>query len=196
MEAALDDWFEQHKRGRGCRIFLFPRDKKISILVRHGLPMRREASHQEDGNSSTEFYRPEQHDVLIYDAASDEMAVHAATKGEVKLYLAAFGRLLFEDEEYFPPADKFSLDPLIDDGPKSVLCEDVDGLDQICLVEYRRYWGGAYKEMEIRKATDIFAALADRKQELSASGRLVGAVFKIKFTDSPEGAVGHDQAAW
>ena len=68
---------------------------------------------------------------------------------------------MFGNEEYFPPADKFSLDPLIDDGAKSLLCEDVDGL-----VEYRRYWGGAYKEIEIRKATDIFAALTARHRSL------------------------------
>ena len=88
---------------------------------------------------------------------------------------------MFGNEEYFPPADKFSLDPLIDDGAKSLLCEDVDGL-----VEYRRYWGGAYKEIEIRKATDIFAALTARQQELGSKGRLVGATFKVKFTDSPK----------
>lgn len=186
IEAALDDWFEQHRRGRGCRVFLFPRDKKVWILIRHGLPMRREASHQDDGNSSSEFYRPQQHDVLIYDAASDEMAVHANTKGEVKLYLASFGRLVFGDGEYFPPADKFSLDPLVEDGADSLLCEDVEGLDEVRLVEYRRWWGGAYKEMEIRKASDIFAALSARKQELGSKGRLIGAVFKIKFTDSPK----------
>lgn len=186
IEAALDDWFEEHKRGRGCHIFLFPHGKKVWILIRHGLPMRREASHQDDGKSSTEFYRPQQHDVLIYDTSSDELGVHANTKGETKFYLSCFGRLVFGNEEYFPPADKFSLDPLIDDGAKSLLCEDVDGLEEIRLVEYRRYWGGAYKEIEIRKASDIFAALAARQQELGSKGRLVGATFKVKFTDSPK----------
>ena len=109
--------------------------------------------------------------------------MHANTKGETKLYLACFGRIVFGDEEYFPPADKFSLDPLIDDGAKSLLCEDVEGLEEIRLVEYRRYWGGAFKEIEIRKATDIFAALSAREQELGSKGRLVGAAFKVKFTD-------------
>ena len=32
IEAALDDWFEEHKRGRGCHIFLFPHGKKVWIL--------------------------------------------------------------------------------------------------------------------------------------------------------------------
>lgn len=148
--------------------------------------MRREASHREDGKSSTEFYRPQQHDVLIYDTSIDELGVHAKTKGETKLYLSCFGRLVFGDEEYFPPADKFSLDPLIEDGANSLLCEDVEGLEAIRLVEYRRYWGGANKEIEIRKASDIFAALAARGQQLGSKGRLVSAAFKVKFNDSPK----------
>lgn len=184
IQAELDDWFEEHKRARGCHIFLFPHGKKVWILIRHGLSMRREPSQQEDGKSSIEFYRPQQHDVLIYDTSSDELGVHANTKGEVKLYLACFGRLVFGDAEYFPPADKFSLDPLIDDGATSLLCEDVEGLEEIRLVEYRRYWGGAFKEIEVRKATDIFAALSARQQELGSKGRLVGATFKVKFTES------------
>jgi hypothetical protein len=184
IEAALDDWFDEHRRGRDCQLFLFPQKKKVWILVRHGLPMRREASHGEDGASATEFYRPQQHDVLIYDTATDEIAVHANTKGETKLYLATLGRLVFGDENYFPAIDKFSLQPLIDNGPDSVLCQDIDGLEQVRLVEYRRYWGGAQKEVEIRKASDIFEALRGREQRLGAGGRLVGAVFKVRFSDS------------
>ena len=186
IETALDDWFEEHRRGRGSRIFLFPQGEKVWILIRHGLPMRREASQDEDGASSTEFYRPQQHDVLIFDTSSDELGVHANTKGETKLYLACLGRLVFSDEHYFPPTEKFSLDPLIKDGAKSLLCEDVDGLEGIRLVEYRRYWGGGYQEIEIRKASDVFATLAARQQELGSKGRLVSAVFKVKFAEAPK----------
>ena len=80
--------------------------------------------------------------------------------------------------------------------PKSLLCEDVDGLEEIRLVEYRRYWGGAFKEIEVRKASDIFAALAAREQELGSKGRLVGAVFKVKFTELAKGALCDYQASW
>jgi hypothetical protein len=186
IESALDDWFEEHRRGRGCRVFLFRQSNKTWILIRHGLPMRREASHREDGKSSTEFYRPQQHDVLIYDATADEIGVHASTKGEIKLYLACFGRLVFDDEDYFPPHDKFNLAPLLEDGAQSLLCQDVEGLERIRLIEYRRVWGGAYQEMEIRKASDIFACLGARAQALGSQGRLVGASFKLKFADSPK----------
>jgi hypothetical protein len=186
LEETLDDWFEEHRRGRGSRVFTFPHRKKIWILVRHGRSMRREAAHRDDGQSASAFYRPQQDDVLIYDTSSDEIGVHATSKGETRLYLSVFGRLLFASEDYFPPFDKFTLDPLVENGAGSLLCEDVDGLEEIRLVEYRRFWGGAHSEMEIRKASDIFAALAARGQELSSKGRLVGADFKVKFKDAPK----------
>jgi hypothetical protein len=87
IEATLDDWFESRQRGRGCRIFFFRHDHLVWILVRHGLHMRREASHLEDGQPSFQVYRPQRHDVLIYDTTTDEIGVHADTKGEIKLYL-------------------------------------------------------------------------------------------------------------
>ena len=160
------------------------RMKRAWILIRHGLSMRREAAHQDDGQSSVQYYRPQQHDVLIYDGRSDELAVHANTQGEVKQYLTCIGRHVFGNEAYFPPAEKFTLQPLITDGSKSLLCDDIDGLDEARLVEFRSYWGGAFKETEIRKASDVFGALAARGRTLGSLGRLSAAVFKVKFTDA------------
>lgn len=182
IETLLDDWFEKHRRGRNCRVFVFPEERKTWILIRHGRPLRREAAHRDNGQPGTEVYRPQQHDVLIYDSSCDELGVHTETKGETRLYLSCFGNLVFADEEYFPPADKFSLDPLTDAGASSLLCEDVEGIEKIRLVEYRRYWGGTYGEIEIRRAGDIFAALETRGQKLDTRGRLVAASFKVKFT--------------
>ncbi|AMN44054.1 hypothetical protein [Rhodoplanes sp. Z2-YC6860] len=184
IERSLDDWFDQHNRGRGCRAFFFPRKERLWILIRHGLPTRREAKHLDNGSSDIEVYRPQQHDVLIYDQGTDELGVHAGTQGERKLYLLTLGRLLFGDEDYFPPADKFTLQPLVDHGAQSLLCEDIPGIERIRLVEYRRSWGGAYQDIEIRKGSDIFGSLAARSRTLVNSGRLSSATFKVKFADS------------
>ena len=152
------------------------------IVVRHGLPFRREGSRR-DGKSAIEFYRPEIHDVLIYDPEFDEIGVHvhSRTIGEQKLYLAAVGRHLFGDEEYFPSDDRFTLDPLVERGAAALACEDVRGLEAIKLVEYQRFWGGQFKESEVRKASDIFAALGDRRRNHLAGGELKRAVFSVKL---------------
>ena len=92
LEEDLDDWFDEHNRGRDSRVFIFDQSSKILIVVRHGLPFRREGSLR-DGRPSIEFFRPEIHDVLVYDPDFDEIGVHvhSRTVGEQKLYLAARG---------------------------------------------------------------------------------------------------------
>ena len=178
----MDDWFDEHKRGRDSRVFIFDQTGKILIVVRHGLPFRREGSRR-DGRSSIEFYRPEIHDVLIYDPEFDEIGVHvhSRTIGEQKLYLSAMGRHLFGDEKYFPSDNRFTLDPLIDRGAAALACEDVAVWRSIKLVEYQCFFGGQFKESEVRKASDIFSALGDRRRNHLARGQLKRAVFSVKL---------------
>ena len=184
IEAGLDDWFESHRRGRGCRLFIIRHAPMTWVLVRHGQPMRREASQKDDGGVGTEFYRPQRHDVLIYDERSGDVGVHAGTKGERNLYLRTLGRHLFSGEEHFLPAGRFTLDPLFEDGSQALNVEDVDGIKGVRLVECRRYFGGPHREIETRKAEDIFAALASRNIQSLAGARLNSASFKVAFDDS------------
>lgn len=41
LEAGLDAWFRDHKRGTGARVFVYPREHEIWFMVRHGDPFRR-----------------------------------------------------------------------------------------------------------------------------------------------------------
>jgi hypothetical protein len=181
LENDLDDWFDEHKRGRGSRVFVFDYGRKVWILVRHGMPFRREGSIRE-GESSVEYYRPEKHDVLIYDTETDDIGVHADTKGERELYLSRIGLHVFGNAAYFPPAEKFTLDPLLVDGADSLLCGDVPGIDDVKLAEFQRAWGGGFKELETRKASDIFGALRERGRGFGAGGRLTKGVFAVSIT--------------
>jgi len=181
IQSRLDEWYMAHHRGDNSRVFAFPRGTRVWLLVRHGMRMRREGCHGKDGQGTTEYFRPQQHDVMIYDTELDEMAVHANTKGERDILLRTFGAILFGRDDYFPAVPKFRLDPLIEHGPASMACEDVDGISDVRLVEYQKFWGGPYKQIEVRKATDIFAALGDQWQSRLTGGRLTAAVFKIAF---------------
>jgi len=181
IEAELDDWFEAHRRGRGCRLFIIRHAPMTWVLIRHGQTMRREASQRDDGEAGTEFFRPQRHDVLIYDERSGDIGVHATTKGERALYLRTLGKFLFTGEEHFPPAGRFTLDPLMAHGSAALNVRDIEGITAVRLTEYRRYWGGAQRETETRKAEDVFAALAQRSPATLAGGRLVSATFKVTF---------------
>ena len=81
LETDLDDWFELKKRGRGSRVFVYRKGDSIWFLVRHGDPFRREGS-LEGSRASSVFYRPEKHDVLVYQPAIGEIRMHACNKGE------------------------------------------------------------------------------------------------------------------
>ena len=131
--------------------------------------------------------------MLIYDPEFDEIGVHvhSRTVGEQKLYLAAIGRHLFKDERYFPPDERFTLDPLVERGAAALACADVQSLEAIKLIEYQRYWGGQFKESEVRRASDIFAALGERRFSYLARGELKRAVFSVMLRGETKSAEGY-----
>jgi len=184
MQDRMDNWFEVKRRGRNSRIFAFPRGEKIWLLVRHGMPMRREGKHQDDGESGIAFYRPQQHDVLIYDSVTDEIGVNAGTKGERELYLKTFGEALFGSENYFDRAERYTLEPLRELGPDAMAHGDIEGIAGVRFVEFGRRWPGKFSEMEIRKSEDLFKAYGENWEKRLTGGAFTHATFKFAFEGS------------
>ncbi len=185
-ERRMDEWFEKKKRGSGCRVFIYPRDGECWFMVRHGEPYRREGS-LEQGEPGSVFYRPQQHDVLIYDTAGGELRIHAGTQGERELYRKSFGLYVFGDENFLPGEGKYTLQPLISDGPAALNCLDVEGLEWVKLREVEFQWFGSGRgntEREIRKANDLFASFAARDFKFKEGHNLRRAVFHVKFADA------------
>lgn len=183
MEQSLDDWFDKKKRGRGARLFVYPREDEVWFLVRHGEPFKREESlHGADVESVC--YRPLKYDVAVYNRYLGEVRINAQLVGEKKLYREQIGRHIFGDSDFFNLNKKYTLDPLRQYGLASMACGDIEGLESITLVEVHFLWGGAHREIEIRKATDVFAAFESRQRELPESPRIIKAVLKVKFSDS------------
>ena len=166
LEALLDDWFSVNRRGRGSRVFRFDRDGRVWFLVRHGLPVKREGT-LNNRKSDSVFYRPEKHDVVVFDAKRDELGINAAGRKEKKLYCELFGDHLFGELDYFPSDKKYTLDPLKHDGPSALVCSDVDGIENVTLVELWFFHGGGHSDIEIRKATNVFAVFAARNRTIS-----------------------------
>lgn len=183
IEQDLAAWFFSKKKGDLVRVLMYPKGDEVWFLVRHGEAFRREGA-QKGRMSSSVFYRPEKHDVLVYNAAIGEFRINASSKGEKDLYLQKFGLHVFGDPDHFPSSNKkYSLEPLQVDGPASLVCTDVDGIDDVRLTEITYFWGGAHSELEIRKAGDLFAALQARGGRIQ-NARIVSATFQVKFRDS------------
>ena len=72
-------------------------ENKVYFLVRHGMPFKREGK-IEDGETGSVFYRPEFHDVVIYDIDSNELQIFNKSGGkkERAMYLSAFGQVFFK----------------------------------------------------------------------------------------------------
>lgn len=181
LETEMDPWFESKQRGKGTRVFAFPRTDKVWLLVRHGMPMIREGKHEDDGSPGVAFYRPQKHDVVIYDADQDVLAVNADTKGARTLYREKIGLVLFGDKDYFGDGEIFTLAPIRDDGPDCLLCGDIEGIDRVRLREVVRVLPGRIPITEITRASDLFAALGDHADAKFKYGTIIAAKFGVLF---------------
>lgn len=181
LQDALDNWFDAHKRGRGCRVFVHVRGDEIWFLVRHGEPFRREGA-IEDGKSSSVYYRPEKFDVIIYGAEFDGLSVNASTKAEKQLYREAFGEHVFGNGNYFGFGGRYALAPLRERGEDALDCSSISGIQWIRLKEVEISHGNGVTVNY--SAPDLFAALKEQIVEILDSGNITKAGFAVKFADS------------
>ena len=142
LEGGLAEWFEQKRRGRNCRVTFYKREQGIWFIVEHGEPAIREGCVCHNKHSSV-FYRPEKHDLVIYQPGTGELRVDAQTRATTQSYRKLFGRHLFGNDNHFSGITKFTLEPL-KDGEKSLVSSDVEGIDYVRLTEVQCQLGGAF----------------------------------------------------
>jgi hypothetical protein len=185
----MDVWFASKNRGTGARVFAFdaPEEHKVYFLIRHGMPFKREGK-IDNGKSSSVFYRPEFHDVIIYDRANNDLAVFnkSQAKRERAMYVSVLGEELFGDPEYFVSRDRFTLEPLRDHGRDALSVADIDGIDWIKLIELQVQYPSVNGDFQIRRSRDFFAMLAELHEPFPSGGALHAAKFSVKFSGSKE----------
>lgn len=187
LEHEMGTWFSKNKRGDGCRILPVSAndEDKTYFLIRHGMPFKREGK-IESGQSKTIFYRPEFHDVLVYDRANNELSVFNKSGGkkERNMYVDLFSQYLFGQAGYFPGTEKYTLQPLIDSGVDALACADIPGLESVKLLEIQMQFRSSYNDKNIWRSNDIFASLASRDRPFPTGGMLVSASFSVKFENA------------
>jgi hypothetical protein len=183
LQSDLMEWFDKRRRGRYCMIQFYAWDDCVRFVVGHGNPARREDCVCGRRHGS-EFYRPEQHDLVIYRPHTGELQVHAGTQAQVRTYSKLFGRHLFGDDLHFFNARKYTLDPLKTDGEKALVCSDIDGLDSISLTRVRYQLSGCHSECETYASDDVFASMKERGQTIPDGAVIAEAGFSVYFRDS------------
>ena len=63
-------------------------------------------------------------------------------------------------------------------------CADIDGLEDIKLVEIQHQFLGPYNDKQTLRSNDVFASLESRDREFPNFGRLVSASFSVKFENA------------
>lgn len=186
FEVELGNRLGEMKRGRGCNVLLFERPDGVWFLVRRGDACRREGALERDGSLSVVDRRPRKCDVLKYEPASGELAISAEGDGGrrlVALYRELFGELLFEDKARFPEVVKYTLEPLATMGEASLICSDVEGIEEVTLTEVELLRGGVHGCVERYRARDVLESLRTRQRRLP-KGRVVRASFLVRFADA------------
>ena len=185
----MDAWFASRNRGTGARVFAFdaPEEGKVYFLIRHGMPFKREGK-IDNGKSSSVFYRPEFHDVMIYDRANNDLAIFnkSQAKSERTMYTSVLGEELFGDRGYFAPRDRFTLEPLREYGRDALSAADIDGIDWIKLIELQIQYPSVNGDFQIRRSRDFFAILAELHEPFPSGGALHSAKFSVKFSGSKD----------
>ncbi len=184
LEDELNKWFIRKKRGKSAKVFVYRERDFIWFAVRHGEPFMRQPSLNENNEEGSEYFRPLKHDLLVYNPNIGELRINAKTKGERELYRLQFGRHFFGDMFYFDSSSKFTLSPICEYGRDALVCSDIEGVEYIKLKELQINHGGTQKEIEIRRAEDVFSVYEHAGRSLPRYQSIARASFTVKFTDS------------
>jgi hypothetical protein len=186
LESVLNDWYEPHQRGRTSKVMCRQKDTKYWIYVRHAEPIKREGCvGMTDNKSGSMIYRPERHDLVLFDPAAGEMGVHCDCKDEPELFRQAFGLHLCGDKDFFPVSrQKYTLDPLKKLQRASLNCAGIRGLDWIKLKELDYETPGEMWAQRRIRAADVFRVLENDEDEIPADAELRQAKFAVKFSDT------------
>ena len=160
LEASLAAWFLKNRGSDFVRVLPYEMGDDTWFLVHHAKAAERR-SVIKNGAQTSAVDRPDRYDLVIYSPDLGELALNTENDKERELYRLEFGSHFFGDAGYFAGSGKYTLAPLVTKGVDALLPAGVAGIVKVTLKEVHYSWGA---ETEIRKAPDIFAVLAARKQ--------------------------------
>ncbi|OSM04174.1 hypothetical protein MAIT1_04025 [Magnetofaba australis IT-1] len=185
LEQQMDDWFDAHHRGRGCRVMLFDHGPRMILVVRHGKSYRRDSAVKKDGESASVFYRPECFDLVVYDREFNELSIRTDNVRERAMYATTVGLHLFGDAQFFRLREKYTLKPLLDRNQASLSCGDLDELDWVRLTAVAFQSPDEGEDVEIQKGKDLIESFARKGFSFPHDANLVNASFNAKFRGAP-----------
>jgi hypothetical protein len=158
LEKALDGEFAARQRGRNTvRVTPYELDGYHCYVIDHGGTMHRQAT-TDDGVRGVVHFRPDEHDLVVYNPVRDEVRIHANADWQREAYRTEFGKFLRADYQYFSLRKNFTLEPLRDDVERALSTENFPDIPKVTLVEVGICYDGEFAEaMDESRATKVRA---------------------------------------
>jgi hypothetical protein len=179
LEGALAPWFEKMNRSRACEIYIYEEGREIKFLITHGKTFRTDGSIDKSLRRSRIAYRPQKHDMVIFDKQTCILKVNAQTRGEKEAYREAFGRVLFGDPEYFPAGDIYTLEPLRK-GKEALRL--VDGIESVWLNEVWIQLNAEQGFNQVSRSHNLIESIEQYQKPDLTKGKFLYASFLIKYS--------------
>jgi hypothetical protein len=178
LEDALAPWFEKMNRSRACEIYIYEEARDIKFLITHGKTFRTDGSIDKVLRRSRIAYRPQKHDMVTFDKETHILKINA-TQLEKEAYRKAFGQALFDDHEYFPPGDIYTLEPLRQ-GKEAL--KTVVGIESVILTELWVQLDDAGGFNQVSKAHNLIDSIEHYQNPDLAKGKFLRASFLVKYS--------------
>ena len=183
LEKKLAPWFDQMGRSRYCEVRAYEDGDEINFVVAHGKPFRRDNSVEPTLHPSLVSYRPQKHDVVVYDNKTYRLKVNAQTPAEQKLYREMFGDVLFGSSAYFGGDGIYTLRPLHMRGAAALDVSAVSGLDGVSLAEVWLETGDELDTILICRSRDVTRSIDEQGIMDLADGRLIYAKMFVRLSE-------------
>lgn len=178
LEYLLASWFESKNRSRACKIAVHQEGDELRFQITHGRPYRTIGSIDNRLERSRIGYRPQQHDSVVFSRRDGVLKVSAHTEGERDLYRQAIGMAFFEDENFFPVGNLYSLAPLRAARPVLVVGADVESAQ---LIEVRIQLEDKDGVVRVSQGRDLLSLVDSRENGSLAPGKIIGATFLLSY---------------
>ena len=132
----LSEHFIKQRLGKGTNVVMYDYEKEIWFLIRYPGQMERHPAIDDDGNATSQKFKPESYDAVVYHKEFSDLRLNTNRIKEHKVYRMAFGHTLLSTENAFDPATKVvTLEPLKGECLDIFNCKDIAGLSEIAPVE-------------------------------------------------------------
>lgn len=178
IEEELAPWFESKNRSRACEIYIYEEKDDLKFEITHGRPYRTDGSIDKKLKRSRVAYRPQKHDSVIYDTRTRVLKLNAQTAAEKDLYRKSIGKILFDDADYFPAGDIYTLAPLSKPKPTLAL---VAGVKSARMTEVWIQVNDEHGFVQTSRAHNLLAVAERHGTPNFAQGNIIRASFLIEY---------------